>query len=122
MVEPIKKIKVIYRGITESIDITKIQAFRSEDKATIVIHGDNESLISDSLVSMEKRLPDFIRIHRNALVRRSLVKRLSRDRTDSVERHFSLIIGNERFRVSRKYLKQVRTIISAGSQKQKAAA
>jgi two-component system response regulator AlgR len=63
-----------------SIPVADIRALVAEDKYTVVHFDAGEALVEDSLVSLEQRFgPQFIRIHRKALVARRFLRGLFRD-------------------------------------------
>lgn len=112
MLEPIKKIRVTFLGAAESVSVKSVSAFYSEDKYTIVLAGDRKLMVADSLRSMEGRLPDFVRIHRNCLVRKSLIKKLVLIESGN-DPKYSIVVGENKLRVSRVNLNKVRSIIEA---------
>jgi two-component system, LytTR family, response regulator AlgR len=62
------------------IPIEEVQYFFAEQKYTTVRHLRGEDLIEDSLRSLEEELaPDFVRIHRNALVAVRHLDRIERN-------------------------------------------
>jgi len=63
-----------------SIRVADIRALVAEDKYTVVHFDQGEALVEDSLVMLEQRFgPQFIRIHRKALVARRFLRGLFRD-------------------------------------------
>jgi two-component system response regulator AlgR len=59
------------------IPVTDILYFRAEQKYVCVRHVHGQDLIDESLRSLEQALAgDFVRIHRNALVRVDAIERL----------------------------------------------
>lgn len=63
---------------TKIIDIETIRYFKSEDHYTFAVSNENESIIDLSLNSLEEKLnpADFIRCHRNCIVRQSLIEKI----------------------------------------------
>lgn len=67
------------RGI-ELVPINDILYFMADNKYVTVHHRHGEVLIDDPLKSLEEdHIQHFVRIHRNALVRRDAIESLSRD-------------------------------------------
>ena len=67
------------KGI-ELVPLDTVYYFMADSKYVSVIHENGETLIDDPLKELEKEFTaSFIRIHRNALVRKNLIERLLRD-------------------------------------------
>ncbi len=65
------------RGNIKRIPIEDIYYFKADPKYVTVRHKNGESLIEESLVSLEPDLSDdFMRIHRNALVAKQSISEL----------------------------------------------
>jgi two-component system response regulator AlgR len=68
-------ISVHMRGNIRLVPIVDICYFLADSKYVVVRTGEDEHLIEDSLVNLEKEFGDrFLRIHRNALVAREYIK------------------------------------------------
>ena len=74
------------KGI-ELVPLDSIYYFMADSKYVTVYHENGETLIDDPLKDLELELSaTFVRIHRNALVRKSLIERMLRDENG----HYSL--------------------------------
>lgn len=72
-------IAVKHREGLRLIPIEEVQFFFAEQKYTTVRHLKGEDLIEDSLRALEDEFgPDFVRIHRNALVSARYLERIER--------------------------------------------
>ena len=68
-------ISVHMRGNIRLVPIVDICYFLADSKYVVVRTGEDEHLIEDSLVNLEKEFGErFLRIHRNALVAREYIK------------------------------------------------
>lgn len=68
-------ISVHMRGNIRLVPISDICYFLADSKYVVVRTSEDEHLIEDSLVNLEKEFGDrFLRIHRNALVAREFIK------------------------------------------------
>ena len=75
------------------IPVEEVQYFLAEQKYTTVRHLRGEDLIEDSLRALEEELaPDFVRIHRNALV---AVRHLDRIERNADGQYFVRLRGSE---------------------------
>jgi len=73
-------IAVKHREGLRLIPIEEVQFFLAEQKYTTVRHLKGEDLIEDSLRALEDEFgPDFVRIHRNALVGTRYLERIERN-------------------------------------------
>ncbi|MBV8804421.1 MAG: response regulator transcription factor [Sinobacteraceae bacterium] len=73
-------IAVKHREGLRLIPIEEVQFFFAEQKYTTVRHLKGEDLIEDSLRALEDEFgPDFVRIHRNALVGTRYLERIERN-------------------------------------------
>ncbi len=71
---------VRFRGELQRIEIAQVHFLRAESKYVLVRHDRGESLLEESLKSLERRFPDhFIRIHRNALINLDYLAGLRRE-------------------------------------------
>ena len=74
------------KGI-ELVPLDSIYYFMADSKYVTVYHEHGETLIDDPLKELEQEFSaSFVRIHRNALVRKSLIERMLRDENG----HYSL--------------------------------
>lgn len=60
-----------YRGKRQELPVSVVTHFTAGDKYVTAHHPGGELIISISLARLEKSLPEFIRVHRGMLVRRS---------------------------------------------------
>ena len=62
------------------IPVEEVFCFQADQKYTTVKHQKGEDLIEDSLKTLEEEFaPNFLRIHRNALVNSKYLERIARD-------------------------------------------
>ncbi|MCW9023982.1 MAG: LytTR family DNA-binding domain-containing protein [Gammaproteobacteria bacterium] len=94
------------QGDIRLVPVEQIFYFQAEHKYVTVGYPEGEVLIEESLVSLEESYPQFIRIHRNALVARTQIRALEKNR----EGHFHISLrGTEKIlEVSRRHLPEVR--------------
>ncbi len=87
-------------------EIEKIEAER--DYMRLYIHG-RSYLLHQTITALEKRLDpkDFIRLHRSAIVRRSLIARLGHDGAGAWHAEMS---GGGHIRIGRTFLQQVKAL------------
>ena len=69
-------------GDHQPLEVASVLYFESGQKYVTAHHEGGETLLNDTLVSLEAELPEFIRIHRSLLVRRSLVLWMIRKKYD----------------------------------------
>lgn len=62
-----------YRGKRVTVPVEAVTHFLADCKYVAAHHPGGVLILTDSLTRLERELPDFIRLHRGALVRRSLV-------------------------------------------------
>ena len=63
-----------YRGGVQRVNVEDVICFQAEQKYVIACTGEREVLLDMPLKSLEEKFPEqFIRVHRNSLVRRSLI-------------------------------------------------
>lgn len=91
----------------ELIPVADIFFFHADQKYTTVRYRDGEVLIDESLKSLETEFaPEFVRIHRNALVGLAHLQSIERD---AQGRHFAIIRDcDERLAVSRRHAPTLR--------------
>ncbi len=89
-----------HRGI-QLIPVSDIRYFMADQKYVRVCHADGETLVDEPLKELEAEfVEDFVRVHRNALIRQELVEALDRDRDGQ---HYVRLRGvDERIAVSRR--------------------
>lgn len=100
-------IAVRHREATRLIPISEILCFVADQKYTTLRHSQGESLIEESLRSLEEELSaDFVRIHRSALVSVHHLEAIERDNDGQ---YFVRLRGlQERLGVSRRMASELR--------------
>lgn len=99
------------KGI-ELIPIDEIFCFVADQKYVTVIHEHGETLIDDTLKELEDELvPDFLRVHRNALVAVSNIVGLEKGSSGQ----FELVLKDCLYRpmVSRRHHANVKTLLNS---------
>ena len=100
-----------YRGGVQRIALSDVYYFRADSKYVMVRHKGGESLLEDSLVSLEKRFPqELLRIHRSMLVRTAVISGLEKNRDGGVQVVFADI--DDRLDVSRRHVPAVRRLLN----------
>lgn len=98
------------RGELKLIPIENILYFQADQKYVIVRHDNGETIIEESLKSLEGDLSDnFIRIHRNALVARNRISGLVK--SDTGRPQVTLKKVNKQLEISRRHVAEVRRFI-----------
>ena len=78
-------IPVIRQGQIRLIPVADISSFHADQKYVRILHSNGEDLIDESLKQLEQEFAtDFVRIHRNSLLRASEIERLERDESGQV--------------------------------------
>jgi len=98
-----------HRGI-ELIEIDRIYYLMADQKYVTVYHAGGEVLIDDALKELEQELaPQFLRVHRNALINTRYLEALKRD----VQGHFEVVLRGveQTVPVSRRMLAHVKEFI-----------
>ena len=93
------------------IPIADISVFRADQKYVAVIHKNGESLIDDSLKSLEKEFASqFVRIHRSALVSVDKIRTLEKtgDGKTRVVLRDDSPSGDDELIISRRHVSEVR--------------
>ncbi|WP_456379827.1 LytR/AlgR family response regulator transcription factor [Thiolapillus sp.] len=102
-----------YRGGVQRIALSDVYYFRADSKYVLVRYKGGESLLEDSLVSLEKRFPDeLLRIHRSILVRKVVVSGLEKNAEGGVQLLFADI--EDRLDISRRHVPVVRKLLNGG--------
>ncbi|WP_320822165.1 LytTR family DNA-binding domain-containing protein [Reinekea sp.] len=99
----------------ERLPLSDVYYFRAEQKYVSLFSCRGERIIDDSLKILEDRYPDhLIRVHRNTLVYRPRVEKLTRDR----EGGFWLTVQgvSELLLVSRRHAKAIKQLLDGGGQ------
>jgi two-component system response regulator AlgR len=98
-------------GELRLIPISDIRYFNADQKYVTVHHGGGQSLIDDSLRTLEEEFADkFVRIHRSALVALAQVDRLEKtpDGTTQIVLRGEAVNGDDELTISRRHLADVR--------------
>jgi len=108
--QPRSHISVRVRGSIELIPVAEIIYFYAEQKYVTLCHEQGELLLDEPLKSLEEEFAgEFIRIHRNALIRKSRVTGMERDR----DGHYQLRLAGATspLEISRRHLAAVRLLL-----------
>ena len=102
------------RGELSMIPLVDIRYFMADQKyVSLFVYKNNvwqEDIIDDTLKELENEFPDsFLRIHRNALVSKEYIEKLSRD--DQGHYHVHLKDLSEPLSVSRRQVKEVKALL-----------
>lgn len=98
-----------HRGL-ELIPVQEIICLQADHKYVTLKHLDGETLIDDSLKTLEEEFPElFVRIHRNALVNRNFIEGLQRNAVGQVQ--ICLKQLDELLVVSRRHVPSVRKLM-----------
>jgi two-component system response regulator AlgR len=103
------------RGRTERVPLAEVLYFKAELKYITVRTADRSYILDASLSELEDRHPQFLRVHRNALVARRAVRALERhDDPEEGEGWAVRLNGiDELLAVSRRQLSAVREALAA---------
>ncbi len=107
-----KNISAKTRKGIELIPLDDIHCFIADQKYVTVIHRNGETLIDDTLKDLEGELePEFLRVHRNALIAVRDIAGLERAEAG----HYEVILKGTDFRpmVSRRHLSKVKMLVSS---------
>lgn len=99
------------QGDIRLIPVEQIFYFQAEHKYVIVAYPEGEVLIEEPLISLEESYPQFIRIHRNALVARKQIRALEKSSENNF--HICLRDSNKKLEVSRRHLPEIRRWLKA---------
>jgi two-component system response regulator AlgR len=98
-------------GELRLIPISDIRYFNADQKYVTVHHGGGQSLIDDSLRTLEEEFADkFVRIHRSVLVALAQVDRLEKtpDGATQIVLRGEAVNGDDELTISRRHLADVR--------------
>lgn len=70
---------VVNRGNRWLVNSADVDYLISCDKYVQIVCGDKSHLIEGTLINFEPNLPDFLRVHRNCLVKKSMVRGIVRN-------------------------------------------
>ncbi len=98
------------RGNLQLIPVTDITYFQADQKYVTVCHKNGEALIEESLKSLEDEFTEqFIRIHRNALVKRDSLTGMEKSPDGS---QLAVMKDTEnRLEISRRHLPEIRKLL-----------
>ena len=103
-------LSAVTQGKIQIIPIDEIRYFRADQKYVTVYWSGNETLIDDTLTSLEEEFRgDFMRIHRNALVAVAHVEALEKSADGSYQ--IKLKGVEEKLPVSRRHTREVKTCL-----------
>ncbi len=94
------------KGNLQLIPVEDIYYFQADQKYVSIAYKEGEALIDDSLVSIEQRYPQVLRIHRNALVIPGCITALGKD--EEGHSYVRLRDCHKQLEVSRRHLPNVR--------------
>lgn len=94
------------KGSLQLIPIEDIYYFQADQKYVTIVYKEGEALIDDSLVNIEQRYPQVLRIHRNALAVPGYIVALEKD--EEGRRYIRLRGCDKQLEVSRRHLPGVR--------------
>lgn len=94
------------------IPVAEVNSFHADQKYVRMVHADGEALIDESLKTLEQELGDeFVRLHRNSLVRVSAITELDRD--DNGQYRVRLAGSPEWLSVSRRHVSNVKHCLAS---------
>ena len=100
-------ISVHMRGNINLVPVSDVAYFLADSKYVVVRTQDEEHLIEDSLVNLEKEFGErFLRIHRNALVAKSFIKAIEKSTSGTWQ--VSINGLDKKLAVSRRHAASVR--------------
>jgi two-component system response regulator AlgR len=101
---------VSYAGSIKMIDVADIVSFHADQKYVRIVHAQGESLIDGSLKQLEAEFADeFVRIHRNSLVRLDQIHELSTAADGQLS--VSMRHAEARYPVSRRHAAQLKQLL-----------
>lgn len=106
-------LSVTLHGRLQLIPVNEVIFFRAEQKYVTVRHTGGETLVEDSLKSLEQEFGGrFVRIHRNTLVARAALEGMEKNRDGS---HYVKLRGcEERPEISRRHVAEIRRLLKSG--------
>ncbi len=99
------------KGGVQLIPLTDVYYFQADQKYVTIGYKEGEILIDDSLVTIEQRYPQLLRIHRNALVTTNYIAALEKDAEGRC--HIRLRDCDTLLEISRRHLAEVRRWLKA---------
>jgi len=107
-------IRARVKGSLQLIPLEDIYYFLADQKYVSIAYKEGEVLIDDSLITIEQRYPQLLRIHRNALVVTDYIAALEKDNEGRC--HIRLRNCDRRLEVSRRHLPEVRRWLKAAAE------
>ncbi len=101
------------KGSVRLIPLEDVYYFQADQKYVTICYRQGEVLIDDSLVTIERRYPQLLRIHRNALVSTNYIAALEKDAEGRC--HLRLRDCDMLLEISRRHLAEVRRWLKAQS-------
>ncbi|MBT8421871.1 MAG: response regulator [Gammaproteobacteria bacterium] len=96
------------------IPVSDVQSFHADQKYVRMVHAGGEALIDESLKTLEQEFEDeFVRLHRNSLVRITAIEELERD--DNGQYRVRLSGASDWLPVSRRHASTVKHCLAAVS-------
>ncbi len=116
---PLHSLLIQDRGRTERVPLAEVLYFKAELKYLTVRTAHKSHILDGALNDLEEQYPQFLRIHRNALVARHALRALdrqySREPAEEGETWVVRLNGlNEVLAVSRRQLAAVRVVLAGG--------
>lgn len=71
---------VVNRGSRRLVSSADVDYLISCEKYVQIVCGDKSHLIGGTLINFEPNLPEFLRVHRNCLVKKSLIRGIIRNK------------------------------------------
>ena len=104
---PRERIPVTKAGRMELIPVEEIVSFHADQKYVRVVHANGAELIDESLKALEDEFcDDFVRLHRNSLVRKNSIEAIERDGSGQ---YLARVRGlDEPCQVSRRHVSEVK--------------
>jgi len=104
-----QKICVKNRGSLELIPLDEIIYFKADQKYVTLRTAEQEYLIEESLKNLEEEFPQFLRIHRNAIVAQNVLHGITKNNDGHACVNFTDI--DDLLEISRRHLPIIRKII-----------
>ena len=93
------------------VSVADVISFHADQKYVRMVHSGGEDIIEDSLKTLEQEFAaDFVRVHRNSLVRVSMIEEFSRD--ESGLYHIRMRNSATPLAVSRRHVSQVKKCLT----------
>ena len=109
-------IKVRHGKTIEYVPIEDIIYCLADDKYTKIFYGESHHLVEESLKALERAYPEyFIRIHRNAIVTKKMVRAIEQTNKG---KYNALLSNDTRLEISRRHLANLRAMMKAASHSQ----